>query len=232
MKPNPNADDEPINQVNIRNEVYERIRRGIIGQQYPPGYRFKLNELEARLGVSRTPIKEALQRLQAEALVEIRPRRGTFVISIDRQEVEDTWEMRRLLEGYAAEVAVARATDEDVAELWALMRQLEPLYSEHDVQDVVEQIITLDHTFHARFVAIAHNRRLSDLYDTIGHFVQLIRVQSVFHLSDLELARSEHHAIMDGLQQRDAPALVAAVDHHITRSIDRLFQRFDRNPEK
>lgn len=215
-----------ISQVNIRDEVYHILRRGIINQEYPPGFRFNLAELELKLGVSRTPIKEALQRLESEGLVQIRPRRGTFVISIDPQEVEDTWEIRRVLETYAAERILDKASAADFARLREIVDELEGLYPETDVLEVVEKIITLDHVFHTLFVSLAGNKRLSEIYDTIGHFVQLVRVQQIFMHSDLELARFEHHEILSALDHRDSPALIRAVDEHITLSKDRFWKRF------
>lgn len=215
-----------ISQMNIRDEVYHILRRGIINQEYPPGFRFNLAELESRLGVSRTPIKEALQRLESEGLVQIRARRGTFVISIDPQEVEDTWEIRRVLETYAARHILAKATEQDLAQLKAIVNELERLYPETDVLEVVERVITLDHNFHTLFVSLAGNKRLSEIYDTVGHFVQLVRVQQIFMHSDLELARFEHHEILSALDQRDTEALVRAVDEHLTLSKDRFWKRF------
>jgi len=215
-----------ISQLNIRDEVYHILRRGIISQEYPPGFRFNLAELELKLGVSRTPIKEALQRLESEGLVQIRPRRGTFVISIDPQEVEDTWEIRRVLETYAAERILEKAGQADFARLKAIVDELEGLYPETAVLEVVERIITLDHNFHTLFVSLAGNKRLSEIYDTIGHFVQLVRVQQIFMHSDLELARFEHHEILSALDHGDSAALVRAVDEHLTLSKDRFWKRF------
>ena len=99
--------DDKITVVNIREEVYKLIRQRILDHNYPPGFRFDLSELETQLGISRTPLKEALQRLEIEGLVEIRPRRGTFVSQIDTQELMDNYGVRHALELYIARTALA-----------------------------------------------------------------------------------------------------------------------------
>lgn len=214
-----------INQVHVRDEVYQILRRGIITRQFAPGLRLNLEELEEEFGVSRTPIKEALQRLEAEGLVEIKPRRGTYVVSIDRRDIEETWEIRRVLERYAAEVVAEKVAEEELERLRGLVEAMEQLPLEN-LPPIIEKLIGLDHDFHVLLVSFAHNRRLTEMYDGVGHFCQLIRCQLVFEPDDLQRARLEHRRIFDALQARDSKRLVRSLDDHMRLSEERLFARY------
>ena len=95
--------------------VYEALRSAILSRSFAPGQRLNVHELAAELGVSLTPVKDALTRLEAEALIEIRPRSGTFVTAMSPDDVAEAFEIRCALECLAAEKALARATAADIA---------------------------------------------------------------------------------------------------------------------
>src|SRR2546421_13031594 len=97
----------------------ELIRQAILDGRLEPGSRLKEEELARELGISRTPVREALLVLQAEGLVDAVPNRGAVVRSHDANDLEDLYQLRALLEGYAARRAAANVTEQDVVELWA-----------------------------------------------------------------------------------------------------------------
>ncbi len=150
--------------ANLREEVYAWLRKRILSHEYPPGFRFYLQILETELGISRTPLKEALHRLEVEGLVEIQPRRGTFVISINPQSLAEDFDVRRAPELYAAEAAVREATDQDLQQLKALAEEMRRLPENNDYQSVVDRYIHLDHEFHILLVGLARNRRLIEIH--------------------------------------------------------------------
>lgn len=217
----------PINHANIRDDVYELLRRGILGHDYPPGYRFDLNDLSARLRVSRTPVKEALHRLETEGLVTIYPRRGTYVTTLDPQEIADGYGVRLALERYAAESIARNTTDADVARLWADRREMRALLDAPDFAAVVNDYISLDQSFHVDIVDLSRNRRLVDIYRTVGGPLHMARILSRFTVGDyLKFTEPEHDAIMAAIERRDAIALADAMTAHVERAKRRILIGF------
>src|SRR5712692_5955504 len=137
-------DGHDFNHANISDGVYEFLRRRILDHEYPPGYRFDLSGLADELGISRTPIREAMHRLEAEGLVDILPRRGTFVTTIELQEIAEGFDVRCALERFAAEIAACVATDEEIAHLRAILSEMRQLLAVVDYQSVVQKYIALD----------------------------------------------------------------------------------------
>jgi DNA-binding GntR family transcriptional regulator len=213
-----------LSPVKLREEVYVRLRKRILSHEYAPGFRFDLLALEKELGISRTPLKEALHRLEVEGLVDIRPRRGTFVISIDAQSVAEDFDVRRALELYAAEAAVREATDQDLQQLNALAEEMRRLLENNDYQSVVDKYIHLDHQFHNLLVGLARNKRLIEIYEQIDVHVRIARVKQKFTRSDSKHTESEHDAILEALERLDGRALVKALSDHIELSKARMLK--------
>lgn len=203
---------------NISDEVYNLLRKRILNQEYPPGYRFDLNALETQLGISRTPLKVALHRLEVEGIVVIQPRRGTFVASQDAESITETFAVRRLLELYAAEVAVRDATDKEIEGLKVLAVEMNHLLQNNDYQSVVEKYIQLDHDFHKLLIDLTRNKLLIEIYKQIDVHVQIAHVRRKFNLTDSMQTQSEHGAILEALERRDARALVNALGSHLDQS--------------
>jgi DNA-binding GntR family transcriptional regulator len=218
------SDTGPLTLPSLRDEVYALIRRRILAREYPPNYRFNLSRLEETLGISRTPLKEALHRLAAEGLVEIRPRRGTYVTCIDPEDVAESFDVRAILECAAAEIFVETATDAEIAGLRALNTEMNALLEQPDFQAALPAYLELDRELHRRFIALTHNRRLASIYGQIDTHLQIARLQRKFHRLDSQATRQEHEAILRALENRDGPALRTAVQRHITMSKNRLLK--------
>jgi len=216
-----------INPIYIRDEVYDLLRQGILDHKYPPGYRFDLPLLEKQLGISRTPIRAALHRLEAEGLIEIRPQRGTFVASIDPTEVAESFDIRRVLELYAAEIAIKQVSQAEIAELRLLVDEMCRLATDENLHAVIEQHIALDHQFHTKIITLARNKRLREIYEQIKLSSQLVRVQQKFTSLDIELASNEHRVILEALAQRNNKTLIETLDEHLRLSKTRMLSRLE-----
>ena len=222
-----NPQGSKLNLTSLRAEVYELLRQRILNRHYPPGFRFDLSLLETELGISRTPLKEALQRLERDGLIEIRPRRGTFVTSLDPTDVAEGFDVRRILECAAAKIVIHQATDEEIAEIQAINHEMNALLESADYQAVVQEFIELDRRLHHYLIELTQNRRLQTVYQHIDTHLQIVRVRQKFSLPDSRHTQQEHAAMMTALNNRDAEAFCAAVGSHIELSKARTLAVLD-----
>jgi DNA-binding GntR family transcriptional regulator len=203
--------------------VFDVLRENILGRGFRPGDRLDVRALAHQLGVSATPVKDAVTRLAAEGLVEIRPRSGTFVAELAADAVAETFEIRRALECLAAEHVVSRLTPELLARFTAIVEALErTVSSEHDRAQHEQKNVEL----HTLLVESSGNRRLTELYRSLNAHLIVARIHSRRSPDDARLAqeRREHRAILEALQSRDTSLLVGALDRHIRRAGGALVQ--------
>lgn len=199
--------------------VYEALRNAILTSTFHPGQRLDVRHLAAELGVSPTPIKEAITRLEAEALIEVRPRSGTFVTAVSPEDIYETFEIRCALECLAGEKAIAHATPEDIARLRAIADAMATASddSTHSAGNV---------EFHKSIVTLARSDRLRDTYETLEAHIQIARIHLGRRDWTTRLAgeHTEHLAIVDAIAARQRDAAVAALRTHIMRAADSLIR--------
>jgi DNA-binding GntR family transcriptional regulator len=198
-------------------EVYQALRHSILGQVFKPGGRLQVDEIAARLGVSLTPVRQAIQQLAAEGLVEIRPRSGTFVALLTEREVEETCELRCALECLAAELAVQRASSDDLAEFRRILLELgKPVETEEDRQRHESENSRL----HGLLIQCSGNSRLAATYKSLNAHLQIVRAhgRDVFWAERLPVEHAEHEEIVAAIEARDTARLVAALRKHILRA--------------
>ncbi len=201
------------------------LRERILNHEYPPGFRFDLSRLEEQLGISRTPLKEALHRLETEGLIEIRPRRGTYVVDLNLQDVAESFDVRRILECAVAEIAVREATDEELSQLRAIIEEMKQLLRSGDYQTIISNYLELDRQFHIMLMGIAKNKRLTDVYTHVDTHLQVARVRQKFNVSDSkQYTEVEHEAIMQALEHRDTETLVKHLADHAELSKQRVLK--------
>ncbi len=207
--------------------VYQTLRECILSQQFQPGERLHVKELAATLGVSLTPVKDAINRLAIEGLVAINPRSGTYVTEISSRDLAETFELRVALECLAAELCVERIEEGELADLEKLVQALNTTVRTDRERKLHEE---RNHEFHKQIVRIAGNRRLMDMYNSLNAHIQIARV----HYSRegweqrIEQERAEHNEIFKALKRRDAARLVRLLRTHIERAADSLIRDLER----
>jgi GntR family transcriptional regulator, rspAB operon transcriptional repressor len=198
-------------------EVYEAMRQSILTHLFAPGQRLQVDEIAAKLGVSLTPVRHAIQQLATEGLIEIRPRSGTFVAQLTKRDVEETFDLRCALECLAAESAVKRISSHELAEFQELIGRLNrPVASERD-RKRHEQ----DNTrFHRLLIECSGNRRLAEMYESLNAHLQIVRVHSrdADWAERLSVEHAEHVEIVTALEARDLQRLQGALRNHIMRA--------------
>ena len=201
--------------------VYEALREGILGHLFKPGERLHVDELSVKLGVSLTPVRNAIQQLAAEGLVEIQPRSGTFVAKLSVQDIEETFEIRCALECLAAEKATDSMEPAELDRLRALLLSLNrPIHTAED-RKAHEQANT---EFHRILIRASRNRRLEDMYEGLNAHLKIARIHGSEQSwrSRLDEEQSEHRQIVAALEIRDVDLVVSTLRKHIYRAKDAL----------
>ena len=194
--------DDPLAIAGSRrvfDEVYVRLRSAIIKGHFSAGERFVERTLTERLQVSRTPIREAIKRLEQEGLVVCYPHRGCFVRNPSYDEAREAYEMRRVAEGVAGELAASRATD---AELQAIHELVKATRVRLEAGDREELLLRNDE-FHYLQVRGAKNTFLEQHLKTLWAYVDLVRGRWWMEADRALATQREHEAIVDALMERN-----------------------------
>lgn len=183
----------------VFDEVYVRLRSAIIKGHFSAGARLVERSLTERLQVSRTPIREAIKRLEQEGLVVCYPHRGCFVRSPSFDEAREAYEMRRVAEGVAGEMAATRATDAELQRINELVRATRVRLEAGDR----EELLLRNDEFHRLQVIGAKNTFLEQHLQTLWAYVDLVRSRWWMEADRALATQSEHEAIVDALLARD-----------------------------
>ncbi|MFJ7018273.1 GntR family transcriptional regulator [Streptomyces sp. NPDC101117] len=207
----PTAPPAPVKQPPAADRVYGHVKQGVLERRYEGGTLLTEGELADAVGVSRTPVREALLRLEAEGLLKLYPKKGALVLPVSAQEIKDVVETRMLVEEYAARKAVPAPP--------GLLERLEELLDRQKAQaaagDFAAAAVT-DRCFHAEIVRSGGNEILSRLYDQLRDR-QLRMGAAVMHSHPDRIAKtlSEHEEILTALRSGDPQAAVELVHRHI-----------------
>ncbi|HVW17851.1 MAG TPA: GntR family transcriptional regulator [Solirubrobacteraceae bacterium] len=194
-----------------RSQVYEALRGAIVSAELEPGRRLSENELAERLGVSRTPVREALIRLRDDRLVEIVPQLGTFVSHISDAGVQDAQFIRESLECSAIRLAAQRADRADVAALEGLIRRQEEVSAEHDF----DRFYLLDDELHGALCELSGHGVAWSLAQRANGHLNRIRRLSLPQPHFLGEMVAEHRAVVEAVGRGEPDAAEAALRHHL-----------------
>jgi DNA-binding GntR family transcriptional regulator len=190
-------------------DAYTLILDAIDVGIYKPGDRLVESELAERFGVSRTPIREALQRLETQSLLE-RDGRSLIVASLNHNQMAELYIVRRELEGLAASLAAKHATEEEI-------RVLQEMVAEDDalVNDPAA-LSRANRRFHEQIHLASHNRYLVQQLDLVHRTMALMATTSLAAQGRSEIAQSEHKGIVEAIAARDEEAAAKALKEHIS----------------
>lgn len=192
----------------------DAIRELIVRGEYPPGAQLKEEELGLRLGVSRTPVREALRHLQAEGLAEYRPNRGTFIPEWTSQDREEIFDLRLRLETHAVELAAARITPDQIAQLRAMCIRMET-DTEADDDERFDRISIVNNRFHRLLAAASGRARLEAILTSQLNIPLMHRSFSTYQEEAVVRSNAHHREIVDALEARDPLWAAAVVRAHI-----------------
>ncbi len=197
----------------LHDDVAHTLRERIFAGELAPGVFLDEIALAEGLGISRTPLREALKVLTAEGLVRHEPRRGCFVNQVTEQDLDDIFPVIALLEGQCAHQAALRASDADLAALEVLHQRL----VDHALARRIHDYYTANFAIHEAIITVADNRWLAQVIGDLRKIAKLSRLQQLHAPGRLDQSLSEHLAVFAALKAHDAQGAEAAMRTHITR---------------
>ena len=188
-----------LSHLTLSERVQSILRERIIDQQIAPGRRLVAESIAQELGVSHTPVREALSALHKTGIVEYIPRKGAYVIRLGKSDVDEIYDMRKVLEGLAVYRATSRVSEGNLAKIREDLEFSERGFEKGNVKAYVEG----DTSFHDRIIANCGSRRLQEQLDRIHDLVLLYRTWGATHRPLMSLSVKEHREVLDGMVQRD-----------------------------
>ena len=202
-------------------QIFQKIREDILNGRYKEHDELRENTLGKELGVSRTPVREALRQLELEGLVTIIPNRGAYVTGISRKDIWDIYAMRSMLEGLCARWASEHITDEQLDKLEEAI-----LLSEFQIKKEsgfnASQVAVLDGQFHAILYEASGSRILSHVLTDFHNYVKMARVSSVVSEERARKSIREHRQILRAIRERDADMAEQLANEHIMHVMQNL----------
>jgi len=201
----------PIARLTLPEAAAERLRTLIIEGVLAPGAKLNERELCERLGVSRTPLREAFRMLAGDGLLVQLPNRGAQVVVLSADDAAHAFDVMASLEGLAGELAAARVTDADIADLRALQGDMEAAHARHDLPAYYR----VNRAIHDRLNAIAANPVLAHACRALNARLHALRFRSNLNVAKWNKAVAEHRDMIAALAARDGTALRDLLIRHL-----------------
>ena len=204
----------------LRDVVFNTLRQAIITGEFAPGERLMEIALANRLGVSRTPVREAIRKLELEGLVKIIPNKGAYVTGITPKDVQDIYMIRSILEGMCARWATEHITPEQIEQLEEIVL-LSEFHLKKD-KDKVVQVSDLDGKFHHVLYEASNSRIMEHTLSDFHKYVKMARMLSVGAKNRAEKSIEEHKAILEAIKKGDADEAERLANLHIMHVMENL----------
>lgn len=198
--------------------VFHSIRENILSGKYARDEELKEKNIGEELGVSRTPVREALRQLELEGLVTIIPNKGAYVVGISQKDIKDIYEIRSRLEGLCARWAAERITVEQLAQLEETIF----LSDFHVGKGNAAQLVELDNKFHEILYTAGGSRELYRVLSDFHHYAQRVRKITLSDMKRAADSNEEHRGIVEALKKHDADLAEKLANWHIMSTIENM----------
>jgi DNA-binding GntR family transcriptional regulator len=200
--------------------AYDYLYNGIVNNRILPGSPLVEQEISDILGISRTPVREALKQLEAQGLITYIPQRGTFVKELDIQDVEEIFALREELEILALKISIKTIPDEEILKLERMLKEL-------DYSSNYEDFYRSDRSLHHLIVKYGQNRRLDAFLNSLNSQIEMLRRISSRTPKRLEMSKREHMEILTALKERNKETAIKILREHISnvkKSVIKTYQ--------
>ncbi|MBQ4466854.1 MAG: GntR family transcriptional regulator [Firmicutes bacterium] len=200
----------------LREIVYEELKRQIMVGEIAPGTRMMEVDLADEMGVSRTPVREAIRKLEKEGLVTIEPRRGAYASDISAKDMVDVLEVRQDLEGMAAGLAAQKIAEGDILQLKDMTRRYKEAVEAGDIEEIIKQ----DEDFHKFIVGLSDNKTLIKMVSQVQELALRFRYIYYDDFSRFKNQPLEHQEIVEAIMSGDANSARRFAEVHISKLKD------------
>lgn len=205
----------------LRQRIFRQIQNDILNGIYEPGENLIETKLSEELGVSRTPVREALRQLELEGLVQSIPNKGVTVKGVSSDDIQDIYTIRMLIEGLASRWAAEKITDEELEELKEAV-DLEEFYT---MKSDYRQLLKLDTRFHDIIYKASKSMPLMHTLSTFHHYIQKARKISMSSAKRASEVLIEHKAIMQAIIDKDAARAEKLTIEHVKNASENLLRQ-------
>ena len=209
-----------VERQQLHDTVVEHLRGFIVEGMLEPGKKLNERELCETLGISRTPLREALKVLASEGLIDISPNRGASVSKMSEAELRETFEVMSGLEAFSGELACERITAAEIAEIKALHYAMLACRSQNDLAGYYSR----NQAIHDKINEAARNSSLRQIYITVNRRLQALRFRSNFQIPKWDSAIHDHDEMLKALDARDGKRLSAILRAHLLEKRDAVLQ--------
>ena len=209
----------------LRELVLEAIREAIMNGSLKPRERLMEIQLAEELGVSRTPVREALRKLELEGFIVMVPRKGAYVADLSLKDIADVFEIRAALEGLAAGLAAERITDEELEYRERHLVEKGDAISQNDM----ERLVAIDTDFHEAIYRASRNERLFVIINNLREQIQRFRATSLAYPGRMKQSLEEHRIIVEAIQSRDVQGARQAAQEHIENAENSMIESIKKD---
>ncbi|ABW17849.1 GntR family transcriptional regulator [Alkaliphilus oremlandii] len=207
----------------LREIVFEYLRQAILDGRLEPGKRLMEIQMAEQLGVSRTPVREAIRKLELEGLVVMVPRKGAYVADVSIKDVSDVLEVRMVLEGLAASLAAEKMSDDEIKELTAICNDFKLCAQQNDIDGLIQK----DVEFHDCIFSATGNSKLNQISQSLREQVYRFRVRYISRYDRAKDLVDEHQAIYEAIVKRDAELAYKCGTKHIENLTNHMMEQLD-----
>ena len=212
---------EEYQDQSLRGRVFRRLRNDILSGVSKEHDELRETTIGEELGVSRTPVREALRQLELEGLVTIVPNKGAYVTGISKKDVHDIYKIRSMLEGMCARWATRYITPEQIGELEEVIL-LSEFHLKRKNEEKAVQVSELDGKFHKVLYEASNSRILEHVLSDFHKYVQMARTHSVESRERAEKSIEEHRAILEAIKGKDEDQAERLANAHVMKAMENL----------
>ena len=213
-----NLQKEVSDKYSLRGRVFNKLREDILSGAYQENEELKENTIGVELGVSRTPVREALRQLELEGLVTMIPNKGAYVTGITSKDIHDIYMIRSYLEGLCARWACENIVEAQIEALDEILY----LSDFHARRSHNEQLVDLDNKFHDQIYKASGSKILNHVLSDFHHYVERVRKITLAVPERATKSSQEHAAILDAIRKRDGDLAEKLSHEHIMKSLKNI----------